>query len=460
MNNGDDMKTEEFANILNEDNSSKQKGSKPILLLVIGLLLVALIVVGVKTFLRKEEAKTENVYYTAIDNLADNIVKGIDKADKIYNSLYGLEATAKVNLSSSNAEYKDIFDIINSLDIKFDTQSDYKNKKISTDYEFLYNSKQLVKGNLYVNKDGAFITLGDLYDKNIKLVDNGNEVFSKIWQSTNNENIKKATQEIAKILKKSLKEEYFSREEEEIDVLGKKTTVYKHTLKLDKERLTTLINDIVEGIKNDQELLDTLATMLDIKTSELTANLDQLKEQMEIDDVNIEINTYVNKKNTDLEKVEINASDTIVLNKVAKDKFELLMGNEKLADLTLSDKETTITVKDDEAKSEITISIKDDDMSFKTVSETSEMNVNLTTNNKESNLTISIDDKESDIKGTIEITTKEKTIKEFTDRNVKDYVDIAGIDEYESEKIMNNLYQNSTFMELAGKIMSITGTES
>ena len=191
MNNGDDMKTEEFANILNEDNSSKQKGSKPILLLVIGLLLVALIVVGVKTFLRKEEAKTENVYYTAIDNLADNIVKGIDKADKIYNSLYGIEATAKVNLSSNNTDYKDIFDIINNLDIKFDTQSDYKNKKISTDYEFLYNSKQLVKGNLYINKDGAFITLGDLYDKNIKLVDNGNEVFSKIWQSTNNENIKK-----------------------------------------------------------------------------------------------------------------------------------------------------------------------------------------------------------------------------------------------------------------------------
>ena len=216
----------------NLESDGKEKKNKSILLIIVALLIVALGLVGVNYLYNRNATNTENVYYAVIDNLENAMVKYIDNID-LYNKPFGNDITLNINGTSSDKEINNILNIIKDMSFNLNTKTDYQNKKLSADYKVLYTNSNIVNGNVYINDENIYVNLGELYNKYIKLLpdntsDNDFQInTSPLWNAVGNKELKSVIEESSKILKESLKEEYFSRTEEKINVLGKENISFK-----------------------------------------------------------------------------------------------------------------------------------------------------------------------------------------------------------------------------------------
>lgn len=458
-----ETKNDEFVNIMSDDkdNTNSSKGSKPILLLVIGLLLVVLIGVGVKYFLRAEKTNTENVYYTMIDTLADNAIKYIDSGSKAIQDLSSGEVSLKTNLTSTDQEIKPILDILNGMDIKLSSVIDFPNKKANIAYQLRYENADMLNGNLFIQNNDAYLDLGTLFNKKLALSD-GSVSFDTLWNSTTSSNTEYKTivREFAKALKKSIPSEYFTRTEEEIEVLNKSVKTYKHTLKLDEQGIKTIIENLIKEVQNNDELKDALAKELEVSKEDIDTVLNGLLEDVNVDPVNVEINIYLNAKNNDLEKAEIKTSNDINLIKTGKDTFDLVVDDVTYGTLVYNDKEFAITLKDEDLDTEIVISIKDDEIKLVFNLGFYEINFGVDIKTSGNTTTIVIDADAEGVKGSVTLTVKEGTIKEVPVMDVTNAVNIDNLTEEDQSTIMANILQNSAFSNLIGKIMEYTNSET
>lgn len=448
----------------NLESDGKERKNKSILLIIVALLIVALGLVGVNYLYNRNATNTENVYYAVIDNVENAMVKYIDNID-LYNKPFGNDITLNINGTSSDKEINNILNIIKDMSFNLNTKTDYQNKRISADYKISYTNSSLVNGNLYVNDENIYVNLGELYNKYIKLLpentsDNDFQInTSSLWNAVGNKELKSIIEESSKILKESLKEEYFSRTEEKINVLGKEIDVYNHTLKLNETDIKEIIITFIDKLSKNDTIIANLKALTNETEETIKNALTELKNNIQIDPVTFESNIYMNKNSNKLEEMHLKINDEeLSFIKDNEEVFNINYNSSKLGTVKVNDQSVTFTFNDTETNTNLVIELGDNKTALTLKAEG--ININLEVNKvSEDNTKVkfSFNGKivEDNYNLTINIDIKNNAVDKVESKNVSNAVSIDAITEEESNQIINKLYNNSAFMTLMGKIASL-----
>ncbi len=448
----------------NLESDGKEKKNKSILLIIVALLIVALGLVGVNYLYNRNATNTENVYYAVIDNLENAMVKYIDNID-LYNKPFGNDITLNINGTSSDKEINNILNIIKDMSFNLNTKTDYQNKKLSADYKVLYTNSNIVNGNVYINDENIYVNLGELYNKYIKLLpdntsDNDFQInTSSLWNAVGNKELKSVIEESSKILKESLKEEYFSRTEEKINVLGKEIDVYNHTLKLNETDIKEIIITFIDKLSKNDTIIANLKALTNETEETIKNALTELKNNIQIDPVTFESNIYMNKNSNKLEEMHLKINDEeLSFIKDNEEVFNINYNSSKLGTVKVNDQSVTFTFNDTETNTNLVIELGDNKTALTLKAEG--ININLEVNKvSEDNTKVkfSFNGKivEDNYNLTINIDIKNNAVDKVESKNVSNAVSIDAITEEESNQIINKLYNNSAFMTLMGKIASL-----
>lgn len=285
-------------NIENEKESNNASGKKKNLPLIISLIvifcLIVILIIGM----------------VVLNPSPKKIFTGF--TNKLYNSL---EESMGTDYDSAymNMEFRPIIDgtdseelenIINNFSIKISGGIDYKNKVCAYNLTADYEDKDLLNMDMQYNKN-FYLIMNNLYDKPIISEEND---FSEIFEKSDNEDVRIVIKESVEAFNKSLKSEYLNNDEEEVILNGKKEKLRVTNLDLTKENATSLSNDILNYLIDDEEFIKAYAKISDITESEAKDELKQgLDEEIAAD---MKISLYTKKVTNEFIKISISSEDT------------------------------------------------------------------------------------------------------------------------------------------------------
>ena len=429
---------------------TKNNKNTKIILIVLGVLIVVALIIGILWFLKGNNIK--NVYYQAIDNLASNAITNINKIDEELNKPIGLNANISLDVKTNDSSMKALTNLLNKMNINMNVEMDYNNKLSNMTYDIKYNNGSLIKADLILNNQNAYLDLNNLYNKTIKLPEDAG--FDKLWQAYDIASYKTIVEEMATIIKSSLKEEYFTQKDANVNKV--KTKVF--ILTLNSKDIYNLKIDILNNIINDEKLITALNN---ITGSSVKETLESIKNNVVESEDTFVSEVYVNKSTKKLEKVNIMINDSALeLNKSDTDKFDIVLNNNDnkvvIGYVIMSDTNFTILLKD----TGVDVSLE-----FKTENDTQITNINfevfgtkikLNLERKEDNGTTSLefsDDNNNNL--TLNIDYKITSINNVTSKNVSNYIELDKMTENDYNTIMQNLYQNSTLMSLMQSLATL-----
>lgn len=319
-------------NVSSNEPPKKKGNGITALPIMIGIIVVAIVagLIYYFAFFSKAEQMYKRIIGKAIDSYTDQI----KEADyKTINASLKLSANIETDNKSID---KEILDLINKTDIKFNVQTNNEDKKMIANLESNYDQKSLLNLQLYsdINGQKTYLYAKDLLNKYIE-AEMDDEFYSNASELLESQKIsneqKLALQKSMKILKeeitKTIKPEYCSSQKEEIEINGKKENTTKNTIKLNAKQLKEETTNIAKNLKDNEEFLKCFEDKETVKKT-----LEQLLESAEdIEDdekTTIEVSLYTKGLMQELVKLsatayseEENQKVTIAFTKTEKNKY-------------------------------------------------------------------------------------------------------------------------------------------
>ena len=239
-----------------EQNSSKKNTGLVVALSIIGVLIVLLGCLGVYYFFFKPT--NQNVYYTAIDNVTSYFGNNIKVfQDKVVNPSK-VTGNIDFNLKTNDNSLKDLANIINRLRINVENDIDFSKNYLSSSYNINYNNSSLINVGTIINNKDLLVSLGELYPKKIKVSDfNASPIITLAIDDT----YSRLVDELAEIIKDSLKENYFSSEKTTITYNNKKVNVTDYKLTLKNEENYEFEYNLLDGMLNNEFITSTFINL-------------------------------------------------------------------------------------------------------------------------------------------------------------------------------------------------------
>lgn len=444
------LQSVESSNNVGVNEGKKKNTGLTITLAVLGVLIIVGIVLGVLWFLNG--GSTKNVYYQTIDNLASNAISNINKIEDELNKPLGIIANISANMTTSDSSMRSIASLLNKMNINMDMEMDYNNKVSNMAYDIKYNNGSLIKADLILNNDQAFVNLNSLYNKSIKLPSDSG--IDNIWQAYDFESYKVVVGEMANILKSSLKEDYFTTKDAKVNNVNTKVYI----LTLTGKDMYNLELDVLNNMLQNEKLVNALNSIVG---SDVKETLESIKNNVTEGKDTFISEIYVNKSTKKLEKVIIKINDgTLELNKTDVDKFDIVLNNNDnkvvIGYVIMSDNNFTISLND--TGLDITLETKVENnteivnLNFEAYGTYIKLNLERQEENGKAGITLS-DDNNNKITLNVDYTMKQ--INKVTSKNVSNYVELDKMTDNDYNTIMQNLYQNSTLMSLMQSLMTM-----
>ena len=433
---------------LNNEGKKKNTGFN-ITLVILGLLIVLGIILGILWFVK---GSTKNVYYQAIDNLADNAVVNIENIEEELNKPLGVNASISANLTTSDINMKTLANLLNKMKINMNIELDYNNKLSNITYDIKYNNDSLVKADLILNNNNAYLDLNNLYNKVIKLPDDTG--IDYIWQNNNFDSYKTIVKEMANIIKASLKEDYFTVKDTKVNNVNTKVYI----LTLTGKDMYNFKLDIINNMLDNQNLINALNT---ITKTDIKQNIESIKNNITETNDTFTSEIYINKSTHKLENAIIKINNgTIELNKTDTDKFDIILDSNdnrvNLGYIIISDNNFTISLKDTGV--DITIETKKENnkdivnLNFEAYG--TYIKLNLERQDKTGKVTMTLSN-DNNFNLTLNMDYTLNQINKVTSKNVSNYIELNQMTENDYNTIMQNLYQNNTLMTLIQSFTTI-----
>lgn len=285
-------------NSVNENESNNTSNKKKNLPLIISLIAIFCLIIFLVIGMIVLNPSPKKIFTGFTNKLYNSLEEsmGID-----YDSAYvDMEFRPIINGTDS----KELEDIINNFNIKISGGVDYKNKVCAYNLTADYENKDLLDIDMQYDKN-FYLIMNNLYDKPIMSEETD---FSEIFEKTDNDDIKIVIKKYVEAFNKSLKSEYLSNTEEEVKLNGKNEKVRVTILDLTKENASSLSNDIIDYLINDEEFIKAYAKINDTTASEVK---DELKEGLDEDiDTDMKISLYTKKLTNKFVKISISSEDT------------------------------------------------------------------------------------------------------------------------------------------------------
>ena len=444
------MPSVENSNNVRVNEGKKKNTGLTVTLAILGVIIVVGIVFGVLWFLKG--GNTKNVYYQTIDNLASNAITNINRIEDELNKPLGINANISANMTTSDNSMRQIASLLNKMNINMDMEMDYNNKVSNMTYDIKYNNGSLIRADLILNNDNAYIDLNSLYNKSIKLPsDSGTD---NLWQTYDFESYKVVVGEMANILKSSLKEDYFTTKDAKLNNINTKVYV----LTLTGKDMYNLELDVLNNMLQNEKLVNALNSIVG---SDVKETLESIKNNVTEGEDTFVSEIYVNKSTKKLEKVNININgNAIELNKTDVDKFDIVLNNNDnkvvIGYVIMSDNNFTISLKD--TGIDITLETKVENnteivnLNFEAYGTYIKLNLERQEESGKVGITLSDDNNN---KLTLNVDYTMKQISKVTSKNVSNYVELDKMTDNDYNTIMQNLYQNSTLMSLMQSLITM-----
>ena len=242
-----------------------------------------------------ESKKILNIIESIDSESGDNLIGFIHKHDNL-----DVDFSSDVSLKINDKEIKAKSDI----DVLLNTAA----KKIKTTVDIDLNDKKFVNLNAILANSKLYCKLKD-FSKYYYLDETID--FDKLYDSLNSTRdskiiARKLLTHLQNTLNETIDESLITSSNEKITINSEEVAATKYTINITNELLTNIIKTYAEKIKNDSELISSLAKLLNISESSIKDDLNTEKVSVNLKE-DIKLNYYV--KNRDLVLVEITASN-------------------------------------------------------------------------------------------------------------------------------------------------------
>ena len=439
-------------------NSSKKNTGLVVALSIIGVLIVLLGCLGVYYFFFKPT--NQNVYYTAIDNVTSYFGNNIKVfQDKVVNPSK-VTGSIDFNLKTNDSSLKDLANIINRLRINIENDIDFSKNYLSSNYNINYNNSSLINAGTIINDKDLLISLGELYPKKIKISDfNASPIITLAIDDT----YSRLIDELAEIIKDSLKENYFSSEKTTITYNNKKVNVTDYKLTLKNEENYELQYNILDGILNNEFITSTFSYILGVDESEIKTYLEDARDEVnpqdyqdffEDNDIINEFNVYMD--NNKVLKVEIISNDNKMEFILDNDHYNIYLNEEEAGMLKINNQSISYELNDDLYKLKIDIGNDNINMEINSEEYTFSFNLKEDEDSITGSLVLSEEDVPTEL--TMSINLKKEKVNNISIEDIKDYVESNSLTEEDYNIISENITKMPGLLSLVSDILGFSGS--
>lgn len=441
-----------------EQNGSKKNPGLVVTLCVIGVLIVLLGCLGVYYFFFKGTG--QNVYYQAIDNVANHFGNNIEIIQNNYAKPTKISGDISFDLKTNDSSLKDLANIINKLKIDVENTMDFSKGYIGSNYNVNYNNSDLIKLGTEVKDQDFFVSLGELYPKKIKISDfNASPIITLVSDDTYNH----LMQEIATIIKNNLKEEYFSSEKETITYNNKEVNVTNHKLTFKNEEIYEFEYNVLDGMLNNEYITSSFSYILGISEKEVKTNLEEARDEVNPEDYQDlfedqdelrEFNVYMD--NSKVLKVEITSSESKLEFVLDNDYYNIYLNDENIGKLKINDEVIGYELSNDSYS--LKLEIASDNINGEINSGEYVLTFNLKENKDNSVVgSLVLSEENTSTKLAMNINLKKETVNNVSIDDVKDYVELNDLTEEDYNTISENLTKMPGLLSLTMDIMGNSG---
>lgn len=129
---------------------------------------------------------------------------------------------------------------------------DYSGQKILLDYDTKYKDQALLSGKAYLTSDKIYLYLNNIYNKYIYL-DNSDSEFNSLFKKVDSTDLTNIENSLAKALKNSLTDEYYSKQRE-----GTKNI---YILTINKNNNNEFFKNLLTNLENDSTFIKSYANI-------------------------------------------------------------------------------------------------------------------------------------------------------------------------------------------------------
>ena len=283
---------------INENKTKKKKGKAGVIIFI--LLLLAAIIGGLAYYYINVYTNTKLIYQQILKT-------GMSSLAATSEEITTLKARTKLDLDIEveedylEAGLEEILEVINNIDATAEIQMDTNEKKAIAKLESNYEGEELLNAEMLLDakNKGTYVKLEQFFEDVLEIEmedDYYEELLEAFELSKETEEDKKSREKIVEILENELvqviKDEYCSKEKEEITIVDKQVNADKYILKMTYPQMVKEITAIFTNLKNNEEFLNCFDDKEDIKDilEETLEELEFVSEELE--DATLTINVY------------------------------------------------------------------------------------------------------------------------------------------------------------------------
>ena len=279
---------QEQVNFIGEKIRSKKSGKKAIPLIIVGVLIAALIGIGVHFFIRSNNPKT---FFSKASNFVfESLLETLEEGVNFTKTSYLYQGNTSIRTNVEDISYLD------NQNIKYNLGVDLSKHKLEAGVELLENNKSFLSVVGNVKNDNVYVDLGNLYNK-VLLLDNQTfedemgisitslfETLDEVYSEEQIKNLKYIITSFEDITNDALGKVKYQTNNTKITLNGESISVKEMSLDFNYNNTKIIAMTFADGILNNDKLLTTLSEYMGYDKEYLKEELNDLKEEFNIDD--------------------------------------------------------------------------------------------------------------------------------------------------------------------------------
>ena len=408
-------------------NSRNLKPKRKGLKILISLLAFILIICGSAfAYLKFFKPDSQKIYSVILKECSKNITKEIDNTAN--RTTHSYTQNGNITINTNIDDYK----LYNGISLDYSLGIDLNSKIFNTDISYKEKEKDILDMTVYIQDKNVYLKSDQIYNKLLFLEALPEDYdFINISQE-DIKDIKYLFEQSSKYLQQSLEKAEYKTEKGTVLIKGKKNIVQKNIMIINKNNINDIKNEILNSIKNDSRIINTIVKLYDISQEDLMKTIEESVNEdasLNFESLVIELDTqYITNKILGLKAVE---------------------NNETLINAVSTGKKTYDVTIDKSFKGKLTVN-NQNNISFETVYEGYNFYIEIITTDNQDNyqLTTKIKDKKG--KEANIIFKNNITDKKVEKVSMKDATDISKLSSNEQETIAanyNKLSSSSEFLK-------------
>ena len=285
------------------NNFEHKKGKTGLTILIVAIVIVLLGICGFIYFVSRSPKMVFNSFVGKVYEKLDMNVVDV----KTLSGSFSLQTKI-----STQDDSNEIFEFLNKVFIGADYEIDYNNKTMLIKLNTKYDNEELLNADMYLKDQKAYVLLKGIYDEYISTDVEGfdDSIFDEMKFTSDHRTI---LEEVKNALTKSLRSEYFDKENADITINGKQVKTTKNSLVLDAKTVKSIAKDFLTYLKDNDAFITSASNVTDMSKDDIIASINEGLSSIEtLETTNTDsmlVSLYTKGLKNDIVRVEISYNE-------------------------------------------------------------------------------------------------------------------------------------------------------